>query len=273
MTSHNAIKKVDSLDQIVNALHLEKEYFFTTQSKIQKITGCAFKDAQISSRNVIDRLSKKYAPNRHLHIPAIDLELGNLINIEVSQLKSAMSKNFDISEHDFIALVELLKRGDNSLFEKVFLKHFESCVNFVKRKFYISYDEAYDASMDALVHFRQKLIEDKIKYGNIRFLFTQIACQLYIKSKTKANKDQEAIQPIIEVEEEVDQFSLEVLNSSWQELGEGCKDLLTKIFYGNMKLTEIAKEVHKSDVAIRKQKQRCVGMLKQLFQKNQIHNQ
>ena len=202
----------------------------------------------------------------------ISNHLRELIILEVNEIKKAMSKNFDLTEEKFEDLVRRLKQGDNSLLEQVFLIHFDSCIRYVQKKFSCVYDEAYDVSMEALLLFRQKLVDEKIKYGNLHFLFTQMAIQIMIKKNAKKRRelDHEAIilSRGTEYDSEPDEESYRQLQKSWNELGLACQDLLRKIYYGKMRLNQIAKDEQKTDAAIRKQKQRCIGKLRNLLTKN-----
>ena len=274
MISIQAKAAEQSLSQVTDILRLEGAHTFSTQNEIQHATGCAFRDAQVAAKKILERLSISLSPDTSLvDDDLVKAELANLIIIEVTHLKKIMSKNFDLSEHQFLHLIGQLKQGDNVLFEKVFLAHFESCLHFVRKKFSISYDEAYDVTMDTLLLFRKKLVTDKVKYGNSRFLFTQMACQHYIKKNEKSRREIASANEASDDTEAVDEASIAILRQSWQELGVACQELLKKIYYGNMKLTEIAKEEQKSDVSIRKQKQRCVAKLRALFLKNKKKSQ
>lgn len=174
------------------------------------------------------------------------------------------SKNFGLSKGEFDELTRELKRNNEVLFEQIFFSHFNECMNYVKRKYRASHDDAYDATMDAMLDFRMRLIDDKIQYGNLRFLFTQMATQFHIRNMKKYQSVDISEDHMIE-SDIVDFEDLEKLKVAWKNLGQNCQELLKLNFYSNMKLSAIAEQVDRSAVSIRKQKERCMSKLIDLF--------
>ena len=179
----------------------------------------------------------------------------------------ALRKNFGLTEAQFDQMNATLKQGDNRLFEQTFLAHFQDCMNYLKRNYNASHEDAYDISMDALLEFCRRLKAGKITYGNLRFLFTQMAGQMYLKWVKK----QKVVGELAEIEieatppEEVDEEAMNALNQAWEQLGSNCKRMLRSFYYDQVALKKIAEDLGKSDVAIRKQKQRCMEKLRNLF--------
>ncbi len=178
-----------------------------------------------------------------------------------------MKNNFGLSEKEFEQLRLQLKSDDLLLFEKIFLSHFKDCIAYIEKNYRASYEDAYDATMDTLLDFRRRILLDKIKYGNLRYLFTKMATQVYLKnmSAKKSTMTPVGMKASIITPDEMD---ISVLDQSWPELSRECQDLLKLHFYGKAKLAEIADEVGKSASSIRKQKERCLGKLKNLFAKH-----
>jgi len=177
------------------------------------------------------------------------------------------SKNFGLSQQEFNTMVEQLKSGDEALFEKIFLSQFSESLTFVKRKYNISHEDAYDACMDSLINFRTALLRDKVSYGNLRHLFTLMASQRYLKSRPK--KQLTSLSPneqlIIVDENKVSEEDLKILNRCWEKMGTECRHILKSFYYGGLKSNEIAESVGKTPAAVRKQKERCVTMLRSSF--------
>ena len=99
---------------------------------------------------------------------------------------TVLNNNFGLTEHEFDTLRLQLSEGDDSLFERIILAQFESCLRYLQRQYKLPYEKAYDVSMDALLAFRRRLVEGKIRYGNLRFLFTQQASHIYLKEIGRA---------------------------------------------------------------------------------------
>ena len=176
-----------------------------------------------------------------------------------------MIKNFGLSLEEFNRLVAELKRNDTTLLEQVFLAHFEDCMNYLQREYEAQHEDAYDTTMETLLLFRKRLVEGKIEYGNLRFLFTKMATQVYLKTKKQTQVQKLNIDQLKEDVLFEDKESIQLLKKSWAELGPNCKELLTWHFYGRMRLTEIAAQEQKTAIAIRKQKERCLKKLKEVF--------
>jgi len=177
-------------------------------------------------------------------------------------------KNFGLTKDKFNELRQGLLKGDDSLFEKIFLSHFEDCMAYLKSNFSINNEEAYDVSMDTLLEFRKYLISGKIDYGNLRFLFTRMASQRLFKVKKKDAKIdfQEKLPETIDMEQKFDDEDLLVLNKAWAKLSEKCKTLLKQFYYENQKLSDIALNIGVNAATLRKQKERCVNSLREKFQ-------
>lgn len=178
------------------------------------------------------------------------------------------SKNFDLSEEEFENLRAGLKRGDDSLFERIFLSHFEDCLAYLKSKFNIGHEEAYDTSMDTMLEFRRYLIEDRINYGNLRFLFTRMAAQRWMKkNKKEAMVDTtDEIPEMLDIQQVHSDEELKVLDKAWIKLSSECQKLLKQFYYDKIKLSAIAENIGKNASSLRKQKERCVNTLRTNFQ-------
>lgn len=183
-----------------------------------------------------------------------------------------MKENFGLNLDEFERLVSDLKRNETTLFERVFLAHFEECSAYLKREYSAKADDAYDATMDTLLEFRKRLVEGKLSYGNLRYLFTKMATQHYVRTQKAYRSHEIKETDMIEEKQAVDSDDLQQLNQAWGELGASCQDLLKWVYYGKMKLSEIAEQEQKSAASIRKQKERCIKKLKTLLSKNQSKN-
>lgn len=179
-------------------------------------------------------------------------------------------QNFGLSEADFEEMLKKMKSGDDDLFEKIFLAQFEETISYLMHRYNTNRSIAYDATMDALLKFRRRLLEEKITYFNMRFLFTKMASQFLIATLKKNNKSVEITdnEYVEEEEEEIDDTILDYLDIAWKQLGDQCSKLLENYYYKKIALKELAKKLGKSDVALRKQKQRCLEALRSYFLKH-----
>jgi len=176
-------------------------------------------------------------------------------------------KNFGLSEEEFTSLAADLRKGKEDIFEKIFLSQFDNSLKFLMSKYKVQRETGYDICMDSLIYFRELLVADKLKYGNLRALFNQISYQKYLKHLKKASKTKITSEvPEVEVENvEEQEENLSLLNKAWAKLGLECKQILKGFYYNNQKLYDIAEELNKTPAATRKQKERCINVLRSNF--------
>lgn len=179
---------------------------------------------------------------------------------------TAMNKNFGLTKAEFNRLLLALNHGDESLFEQVFLTHFEDCCKYLMSTYKASSEDAYDASMSTMLEFCNRLKAGQVVYGNLRFLFTRMAGQIYLKWIKKQQKTTGLENmDIMEAPEDIDDESYAILNKAWDSLLKDCRTILEEFYYTGATLEHIATVLNKSAVAVRKQKQRCVDKLRELF--------
>ncbi len=179
-------------------------------------------------------------------------------------------KNFDLSVDEYNTLLASLKSGDNTLFKNIFLSHAEDCINFLQIKYNATRDDGYDAMVDTMIEFRQRLVDEKVTYGNMRFLFLQMATQHYVRTMKSNNKVINFDQSHTNLNDEeptstYDDAQLLSLEKAWTNLNDKCRELLKMNYYEGMKLNEIASKIDKAPDAVRKQKERCKESLIQLY--------
>lgn len=176
------------------------------------------------------------------------------------------AQNFGLTKEEFDAMVIELQKGEETLFERVFLSQFEDCIKYLMFRYKINRSQAYDVSMDALLKFRKRLLSGKITYGNMRYLFTRMASQFLSDSMKhptlllEEHKEQAG-------EEELQDEVLDALDLSWNQLGKDCRKILDHFYYQKIALKTLSIEFEKSESALRKQKQRCLEKLRAYFLK------
>lgn len=186
-------------------------------------------------------------------------------------MQKVEDKNFDLSEKSFKKMQQNLIGGDDALFKQIFLAQVDETIRYVVQQFKAEYNEAYDCVLDTLVVFHKRIAEGKVQYGNLRFLFTQMASQHYQRMKKKQLKIRTTEEQFIDIGSDPSTYSdeqLKQLKLAWSNLGPECQQILKMNYYMDMNLAEIAEQLEKSHSAIRKQKQRCKDSLKNLYFNN-----
>ncbi|MEM9821773.1 MAG: hypothetical protein AAF985_11905, partial [Bacteroidota bacterium] len=180
-------------------------------------------------------------------------------------LSAQAKQNFGMEEAEFEQVLRQLQAGDETLFETIFLAQFEDCIKFLMSHYKIHYTLAYDVSMDALLRFRKRLLAGKISYGNMRFLFTRMAGQFLSESKKYKTVMLEEAREEAREEAIIEEEVLDALDQAWKQLCKDCCQLLERFYYQKTALKSIALEQGKTEVALRKRKQRCLDKLRRCF--------
>lgn len=247
----------------------ENLYFEEAIKKVVSETSLSFEEARRITTHCFQELKAGFPLKEYWKEKKLWKEFRKIVLRQQYKLQKRMDKNFGLSETSFKVLLKELKEDNDTLFEKIFLTHFKSCQVYLQRNYNASSEDAYDATMNTLIEFQERLKADKITYGNLRFLFTRMAGQVYLKWIKKENITTAIGElDIPEAKEELDEESFMILNKAWDKLCGSCKDLLKSFYYEGTPLNQLAKNLDKSHAAVRKQKQRCVEKLRDLFIKN-----
>lgn len=178
--------------------------------------------------------------------------------------------NFGFTKSEFDVFALNVRNGDETLFLTIFNEHLKDSVIYLINKFTIPHDLAYDVCMDTLLDFRIKLINDKIQYGNLRFLFTRMAVNNFIDGAKKNKKVNQAINVFLgeNASHDVDQEDFFIqLEQKVSLLDDSSKQLLNDIYHCGKNAEQIAEEHKISNSTFRKRKQRILEKLKKSFNK------
>ncbi len=183
-----------------------------------------------------------------------------------------MSKNFNLTLHEYETLVNSLRHGDEQLFEKIFLQHFKVVVHQLQAKYRCSQSEAYDATMDAILELRLKIIDGKIKYGNLDYLFFLMASQVLMRNLKKFRLSDFDENLLNHEDSMFSDEDIDNLNKAWSDLSKECQGLLSRNVFSGIKLKDIAHEDGRTHLAVRKHKKRCLDKLLMFFKKYSVPN-
>lgn len=180
----------------------------------------------------------------------------------------SLEKNFGLSKEKFVVLLQELKNGNETLFEEIFLNNFQSTCLFIKNKCNIDYDRAYDITMNTLIEFRIRLLDDKVVYGNLKYLFRQMAYHNFVKTVREKKK----LKNVTSIKTDDDEAlkskenqMLEILEVAFKNLDLKCRNLLDKYYFLGTSYDVLAQEESISNQVVRKRKERCLNKLKALI--------
>ncbi len=183
------------------------------------------------------------------------------INPVKTLLLGEKQANFGLIKDDFDHLLSQLKIGNDEFFSKIFLAHFEDCILYLKKKYSVSYDDAYDLTMETLLEFRHKLILGKINYGNLRYLFTRMACHNYLKESEKEAK-MKNLSSVFDDDHSLSEEGIESMKKVWFVLTDEEKNILNCFYYLDLPMRDISELTQINEVNLRKKKQRALEKLK-----------
>lgn len=179
----------------------------------------------------------------------------------------ALKANFGLSKAEFQKHVESLKNGDNSLILNCMLNQLQDSILYLQKKFSVSKEHSYDICMSTFVEFMNKILQNKITYGNLRFLYSRMCVNNLIDEVKKKRKIQEATNNYLKQSEDNPDTSefLKILETIIIHLNDKEKHLITQIYYSGKPMQLIAEDHNLSYSNLRKKKQRIVEKLRELF--------
>jgi len=171
-------------------------------------------------------------------------------------------KNFGLTESEFDDLFNKLRNGDELLFETTFLTHFEPAMKYLMNSTGAIHDDAYDVTMNVLIEFRKRILDGKVKYGNLKFMFTQMCVQRYKREKSK-KLDVDDYTYFNQYEDYViDEEVYTLLDKSMSKIGEQCRKIIEDVYYSKISYKVLAEKYMITAANLRKQKERCMTKLK-----------
>lgn len=178
--------------------------------------------------------------------------------------KIQTSKNFGLTEIQFNKMTIELMQGKESLFEKAFLNHFDRSMKYLINKNGSDKEIAYDITMNTLLEFRKRLLQGKVKYGNLNFLFTQMCSQRYKREMSK-KIDNDTYNQVNSNDPSFDEEMFELLDNTMEKLGTDCQSIIKDVYYNKISYKDLESKYSKATTALRKQKERCITKLKMLI--------
>lgn len=180
-----------------------------------------------------------------------------------------LNQNFGLTEDEFIELVKRLRAGDETLFEHIFRKHFDSCRKFLIFEKGVPNEDAYDLTIDTILEFRDLLIAGKVNYGNMRYLFTRIAYTTWLKQNGRKMPTTELDDLPLSIADENsldwDEDSHAALSKAWNILENKCQDALRLRYYEGLQIQQIAELRDAKPNSVTQESKRCMAALKQIF--------
>ncbi|MEM9546246.1 MAG: sigma-70 family RNA polymerase sigma factor [Bacteroidota bacterium] len=181
----------------------------------------------------------------------------------------SLDQNFGLSSHQFDEMVKKLKDFDNALLDHIYHVHYEPCRDYLRERFTIDEEMAYDLFMDALVSFRAKILNGKITYGNIKFLYTRLTINCYMDRHRRKKRLDVALSNFIKTinqgVEVVEEKYFNILQKCVSQLKDKDAALLRQLFLDEIPGEELAHQLGITYAALRKRKARALDRLKELM--------
>ena len=181
----------------------------------------------------------------------------------------SINKNFGLTSKEFDLLVDRMRCSDNTLLEHIYQVHYKYCRDYLRERYSIDEEIAYDLFMDALIIFRTKVLNKKIVYGNLTFLYTRLTINSYMDYHRNKKRLNEAL---VNFAHQINQPT-QVIEDSYVEILESClvklkaKDtlLLRQLFLDKISGEELATQLGVKYAALRRRKKRAIDRLRDLI--------
>lgn len=178
-------------------------------------------------------------------------------------------KNFGLSEIRFEEMLDDLERGDEALFERIFVSQFWRRVRLLQSTHRAPQADAEDAVMNALLEFRKLLIARKVTWGNLEAYFTRIIVTGYQKKQKRSREiSVDTFSEALADEIDMPDFTTEELaafKKAWDSLCEKCSAVLKGFYYDELPHQRIADLLGKRVDAVKQDKHRCIEKLRKQF--------
>ena len=153
-----------------------------------------------------------------------------------------------MKREEFEELQAQLKRGDNSYLKIIFEECSVYCINNVQRKFKCPLEDAEDVLIDAILNFRDKILQGKITHiTSIRnYIYTTCVNMKREKdyySYKQKEKEQEVMLFLYDENDTLQEYKEELLDlslDSFQKLGKSCQQILRYFYIYKYSMSEIA---------------------------------
>lgn len=177
--------------------------------------------------------------------------------------------NFGLTAAEFDALVAQLELGDETLFERIFVRRYWKMVHRLQHSHQASQAEAEDAVMDGLLSFRKILLSRKVSWGNLEaYLNLIIVTDFQKKQKRKREFAVDSFSENLVEETYLPQFSQEELAAfkiAWDSLCDKCSTVLRSFYFDELPHQRIANLLGKRLDAVKQDKHRCIEKLRKSF--------
>lgn len=174
-----------------------------------------------------------------------------------------------MKEEEFKKLVEELKNGNNQSLKVIFEDHSEFCIQNLLRRTTCSFTEAEDIFMDAVLNFREKIVNGKIRYiTRIRNYIYTTCLNMY---RVRYSQQVRALDKRDEVimyfqgessyqEQDVseDDHRKDLVIRAFQNLDPRCQCILKSYYVNSRNMSEIAEQMGFTNANVAKTtKSRC----------------
>lgn len=185
-----------------------------------------------------------------------------------------------MTEQEFIQL----QKGDFTLLDKIFKENYQKVIETLRYKYQTDLAEAEDIYMEAILKFRDKVLEGKVSYGNFQAYLSRTAVNTFINKRRDATsrmKKMEAYlisqndkgekQSALEIEEErkeiegIQAHKVNALRWAMKKLDKVCRDLLTDTIVLGLKPSMIFEKYgYKNARVLTDKKVRCKKALQKI---------
>ncbi|MCF6298134.1 MAG: sigma-70 family RNA polymerase sigma factor [Flavobacteriaceae bacterium] len=157
-----------------------------------------------------------------------------------------------MSQEEFYVLLEQLKNGNNEYLKIIFEEHGAYCISNIQRKFRCPLEDAEDLLVDAILNFRDKILQNKLTHITSIRNYIYTTCVNMKREKNyythrKKEKEHEVKLFLYSENDNTNEYKEELLKrslDSFKQLGEPCQQILRYFYIYNNSMEEIAAKMN-----------------------------
>lgn len=178
------------------------------------------------------------------------------------------------------SLFTALSNKSKDALEELYLKYRDEFIGWSIKSYNLTEQQSLDIYQEAVIICYENIIHGKIEslsssMKTYLFAIGKNKCREYKRKRSSGENFQVFDEEVFKTpspQNMYDEYYIDIVKKSISHLGNKCKDILTKFYYYNFQIKEIAEELeYKNEASAKNAKYNCMEKLKALFKK-ELHN-
>lgn len=171
-------------------------------------------------------------------------------------------------------LFSALSNKSKDALKELYLKHRDEFVGWSIKSYNLTEQQSLDIYQEAVIICYENIIQGKIEslsssMKTYLFAIGKNKCREFMRQRSSGENIRVLDEGVYETPSPnvYDEYYIKLVKKSVSLLGDKCRDILTKFYYYNFRINEIAEELdYKNEASAKNAKYKCMEKLKVLFQ-------